>query len=265
MEIQVFKALWGMEGTLANQVARISEAGYAGIEAGLPQESDEAEFRELLKRYNLQYIAMVFTGGPDHYASFEAQVRRAATFHPVHITAHSVKDSMPFEAQADYFRLAVALEKELGLQIGHETHRGRALYNPWETARMLHEVPELKLTADFSHWCCVCESLLEDQEANLEAAFPRVAHIHARVGYSEGPQVPDPRAPEYAMELERHLAWWKRIADTYRKRGETKLTVTPEFGPPRYMHTLPYTDQPVANLWDVCLWMGETFRSRIKG
>ncbi len=37
------------------------------------------------------------------------------------------------------------------------------------------------------------------------------------------------------------------------------LTFTPEFAPPDYMHTLPYTGAPVADLWDICLWMTERF------
>jgi hypothetical protein len=32
------------------------------------------------------------------------------------------------------------------------------------------------------------------------------------------------------------------------------LTFTPEYGPPTYLHTLPHTQMPVADLWQVCLW-----------
>jgi len=40
------------------------------------------------------------------------------------------------------------------------------------------------------------------------------------------------------------------------------MTFTPEFGPPTYMPALPYTRQPVADLWDICMYMTQQFRAR---
>lgn len=264
MEIKLIKALWGMEGSLESQFERIAAAGYEGIEAPMPQSSEEELFRKLLEAYRLDYIAMVFTNGPDHITSFGEQVARAVTFRPISITSHSGKDSMPFEQQVAYYREAVSIERMWGIPIGHETHRGRTLFNPWDAGRILDAVPEINLTADYSHWCCVCESTLEDQEDNLSKTFSRVQHIHGRVGYAEGPQVPDPRAPEYAHELKQHMGWWDRIVKEQQLLGKTTITYTPEFGPPGYLHTLPYTNQPVADLWDVCLWMGQHFKGQYK-
>ncbi|WP_274651422.1 sugar phosphate isomerase/epimerase family protein [Paenibacillus humicola] len=265
MKLKLIKALWGMNGSLESQFERIAAAGYDGVEAPLPAAEDEQRFRDLLRSYGFDYIAMVFTAGDEHLDSFERQVNRAADFRPLSITSHSVSDSMPVEEQVAFFRKAAEIERGLGIPVGHETHRGRALFNPWDTSRVLREVPGMKLTADFSHWCCVCESTLDNQEAHLEAAFPRVLHIHGRVGYAEGPQVPDPRAPEYSRELSRHLGWWDRIVEEKRKAGAEFVTFTPEFGPPGYLHTLPFTNQPVADLWDVCLWMAQTFKARFEG
>ena len=125
-------------------------------------------------------------------------------------------------------------------------------------------MPEINLTVDYSHWCCVCESTLEDQEDNLSKTYSRVQHIHGRVGYAEGPQVPDPRAPEYAHELQRHMSWWDNIVQAKQELGQTTITFTPEFGPPGYLHTLPYTNQPVADLTGkVRLWMGKHFKGNI--
>jgi hypothetical protein len=83
-------------------------------------------------------------------------------------------------------------------------------------------------------------------------AIARSDHIHARVGQEEGPQVPHPRAPEWRRHLENHVELWKRIADRQRAAGAPNLTtITPEFGPPTYMPTLPFTQQPVADAWRV--------------
>ncbi|MEC0204631.1 TIM barrel protein [Paenibacillus lautus] len=266
MKLKLIKALWGMEGTgtLEEQMARIASVGYDGVEAPLPAPEDEQRFKELLASHGLDYVGMIFTQGPDHFASFEAQLERAKSFEPIHVTAHSLKDYLPLEEQIDYFRRAVQLEQQMGVQVGHETHRGRALFNPWDTGKVLNAVPGLGLTADFSHWCCVTESTLEHLESELDLAIARSVHIHGRVGYAQGPQVPDPRAPEYAHEVARHFDWWQRIAEARQLADATELTFTPEYGPPGYLHTLPFTNQPVTDLWQVCNWMVEQYRENFE-
>jgi sugar phosphate isomerase/epimerase len=271
MRAKLYKSLWEyvqfvgtpltikLDERIESHLERIAQAGYAGIESPLPCKEQEETFVRLLQEYNLEYIAQVLTSG-EHSESFELQARRAAEFHPLKIVSHSAADSMPYEAQLDFFRRALDVEKEIGLQVAHETHRGRAMFTPWNTAKLLREFDGLKITADFSHWCCVCESLLHNQEEHLTSAIERTIHIHGRIGYAEGPQVSDPRAPEYANELERHVSWWKRIAAAQAERGFDEITFTPEFGPPGYMQLLPYTRQPVVDLWETNLWMGRHFR-----
>jgi len=119
----------------------------------------------------------------------------------------------------------------------------------------METLPELRLTADFSHWMVVHESDLSDQEETLSLAIERSDHIHARIGYEEGPQISDPRAPEWKGHVERHIELWRRIAERHRRDGSKMLTITPEFGPPNYMHTLPFTNEPVRDAWEVNVYM----------
>ncbi len=93
-------------------------------------------------------------------------------------------------------------------------------------------------------------------------ALSRADHIHARIGHPEGPQVNDPRAPEWAAQVAAHFGWWDEIVRTRLKAGARYFTFNPEFGPPTYMPTLPHTRQPVADLWDVCLWTAKRFEQR---
>lgn len=273
MKLKIFKAAWGMTGSWDTRLKQIAEAGYNGVETPLPTAEDESLFRELLEQYNLELIAHVYTGREDnekpypdsveeHILSFEAQVERAATFHPICICSHSAKDSMPYDDQLKFFENAIRVEKKYQIPIGHETHRGRATYTPWSTARLLKDLPDLHIVADYSHWCNVCESMLQDQQENLAISFKHAIHIHGRVGFEQGPQVPDFRAPEYEYALKRHEQWWGEIVAYHRSIGSSYLTFTPEFGPPPYMHTQPYTKQPVIDLWEICYAMAERFRER---
>lgn len=257
----MFKAVWGMPGHWDSQLKQIAEAGYTGVESGMPSLEDEALFRELLQQYDLELILQVYTSG-DHIESLEQHVERAATFKPILINSHSAKDSMLYDDQLVFFENAIRLEKKVEIPIAHETHRGRTTYTPWSTARLLRDLPDLHIVADFSHWCCVCESMLSDQTENILLAIQHAIHIHGRVGYEQGPQVPDFRAPEYEYALLKHEQWWNEICVHHQSTGRPYLTFTPEFGPPGYMHTLPFTNQPVVDLWDICYAMGQRFSER---
>jgi hypothetical protein len=128
---------------------------------------------------------------------------------------------------------------------------------------LLDALPGLRLTADFSHWCCVHESLLEDQEDTVQKAIDASGHIHARVGHAEGPQVTHPGAPEWKDAVAAHVGWWKRIASRHQREGASQLTVCPEFGPVPYMPTLPWTRQPVADLWEITMYMKDFLNAHL--
>ena len=74
--------------------------------------------------------------------------------------------------------------------------------------------------------------------------------IHARVGYNEGPQVPDPAAKEYATQVSCHMGWWEAImrAIVAQKRV---CNVEPEHGPWPYQQSAPNTGTaPSHDIWE---------------
>ena len=85
-------------------------------------------------------------------------------------------------------------------------------------------------------------------------------HIQARVGYDQGPQVPHPAAPEHAAALDFHERHWEAVWRSQQARGYAVTTLTPEFGPDGYLHHLPFTDMPVADLWSLNQWIGQRQR-----
>ena len=96
----------------------------------------------------------------------------------------------------------------------------------------------------------------------MTLVIERTDHIHSRVGYSQGPQVPDPRAPEYAGELAAHEEWWDRIWDSMEVRGREWASMTPEFGPYPYQQAVPFTGEPMVDLREVCDWQAGRQRER---
>ena len=265
MKLILTKSLWGMTGPLEAQLKKIAKAGYDAIETMVPPPNERKQFKELLAEYNLGLIAQVFSLGNDaasHAKSFRGQLKTAAEMKPLFVNAQSARDSMPWDEQKACYGAMLEATEEIGMSVTHETHRGRATFTPWTTAALLNEFPDLRLTADISHWFCVCETTLFDQKDNVNLAMSRSIHIHGRVGHPEGPQVSDPRAPEFAKVLDRHERYWDVAIDTALAEGREWFTFTPEFGPPDYMPTLPYTRQPLADLFEVCAWMAGRFKER---
>ena len=135
------------------------------------------------------------------------------------------------------------------------------LYAAPVARNFMEKNPDLRVTFDVSHWCNVHESLLQDQQETVQLAIDRTDHIHARIGHAQGPQVSDPRAPEWEPAVKAHLAWWDRIMENKRKKGG-RITVLTEFGPPDYMPVIPYTRQPLADQWAINVHMMHLVRKR---
>ena len=267
MQLKLFRHLWGVEYSWEQAFPKIKADGFAGIEGRLPQPSDEQRFRNLLNQFGFEFIAMAFTEGGDvnaHLKSFREQLIAAKQFNPLQVTAHTGTDTWNAAQAAEFYERALVIEAEIGIPVAHETHRGRVFFNPWMTRDVLKQFGELKLACDFSHWVCVAERTNWDDSTGsiLKLCAERCIHLHARVGYAQGPQVPDPSAPEYRAELEAHESWWDAIWKSQKSRGIHRTTVTPEFGPPGYLHTLPHTNVPVADLWEVCKFMTDRLAAR---
>jgi sugar phosphate isomerase/epimerase len=241
--------------------------GYDGIEIGFDDGdcSDEGipdMARKAGLRLVTQHFATFYTDPELHCRQFEERLRRAASFRPDFINSQTGRDLFDIERNLRVFDTAEKVASETGIPIFHETHRARCLHTPWRTTELLRERPATRIVFDMSHWCNVCESLLQDQEETVESIIPSVVHIHARVGHAQGPQVSDPRAPEWQDALQAHLHWWDLIVEHKRKVGTEQLTITPEFGPPPYFPTLPWTQMPVASHWDINVHMMRLLRER---
>jgi sugar phosphate isomerase/epimerase len=259
VQLKLFRHLWGLDEPWETLFPRIAADGYAGIETAAPPPDQRSRLLDLLAANGLELILGASTAGATvqaHLDDFTRQLEVAASLNPLLIGCHGGRDAWSLSQCEQFFAGALEAEMAAGLPVAHETHRGRPLYNPWATRDLMAAFPELKLCADLSHWVVVAERLVDDIDIITQVAA-RTIHIHARVGYEEGPQVPDPRAPEYARHLEAHERWWDLIWDAQARRGMAVSTLTPEFGPPMYLHTLPYSGVPVADLWEICNWQAQ--------
>jgi len=267
MKIKVFRSLWGCEGIdFEYLVPKLKKEGYDGIEGSLSDiGKDPQHFLNLLKENNMDYICGLYTKWDDYenynekdldeqIEQYKVQISRARALSPLRVNVHSGNDYWSFEEMSEFFSQALKIEKDSGLTVSHETHRGRALFNPWTTLRLLHKFDDLKITADLSHWVVISERMFQTPREMelLKFCSTRANHIHARVGYPEGPQVSDPSAPENSEYVSAFYSWWKLIWESQKERKFDETTMCVEYGPVPYLQSLPYTKAPVANLDTIC-------------
>jgi sugar phosphate isomerase/epimerase len=264
MRLILVRHLWGVSEPWATFLPRARAAGYGAIEVNILELAPTArgELRARLADLGLGLVAQIFsdgfaTGGDvaTHADSFRAQCDLALGMQARLVNCHGGRDAFSRAEALDFYRRVVEHERGLPLAVAHELHRGRVFHAPWSTVPVLAAFPQLRVTADFSHWVCVCERLLEDQLPAIRLVAERCLHLHARVGHAQGPQVSDPRAPEWAGELAAHERWWDLCWSAQERHGMQETTLTPEFGPPRYQPCAPFSRAPLADLAAVCDWM----------
>lgn len=275
MQLKLFKTLWGNTLKFDQACQQALIAGFNGVEGQAPLEtSEQLHWLSSMQNDGLDYIAEVVTGGdyvpqrdwtPDqHLQELKVRLEASATLSPVLATCLTGCDAWEESKSIDFYGQALEITQQFDFPISFETHRSRPFFNPWATLRIIQQLPRLRLTADISHWCVVCERLMDSELDTLSQLIPYIEHLHARVGYAQGPQVPHPAAPEYQTELSSHQGVWQSVWQAHHEAGRDVTTMTPEFGPDGYCHQLPFTQAPVADIWQINQWMAQTERDHFE-
>jgi sugar phosphate isomerase/epimerase len=276
LHLQVLRSLWTNGYDLSAALADCRSGRYDGVEGPVPcGQAPEREFRARLRDegHDLPFVSEIVTGGgyvptsrdPEaHLRDLLAGLERGAHVGAVHHTVLFGCDCWPLSERIATLERALDAISALDAPVSFETHRSRVTYSPWDTAALLRELPALRLTCDFSHWCVVAERLVLDEDEDLLAlCAERADHVHARIGYEQGPQVPHPGARAYAAALNAHERWWRRIVDARAASGREHTTFTCEFGPDGYQQAEPFTDVVPATLDELNGWMADRLRAAL--
>ncbi|OLN81506.1 hypothetical protein CCHL11_10303 [Colletotrichum chlorophyti] len=269
-----FRTTWGVPpgDKLANWIALFPELkakGYTGVEIDYSAVATEdlPELRRLLDQFNFQLIAQIMSSwqgyeGPrpprltpkDHLEFYRKQLERAQVLKPVKINAQSGSDIWTLDQSVEFYKGTFRIDEELGFagKVTHETHRNRSLFTPYATKYILEKVPDLRITADISHWVVVSERFLDSSEEDrevLEKIIPHVHHVHARIGTTQSSQCADPSNPIYSPEREFFERFWtKVIQHSANREADYQITFTPEYGPfPYHPHFSPRVFTEVAD------------------
>ena len=266
MKLLILCPQWGSEHlTLEDFFAKAKEAGYDGVDTWVPEElSNRKKFIFLLNKYQLSIVSHQYQAKGNTMVEFckslEYYLSLSLECNPLLINSHSGRDYFSLDDQLKVIDTVEEFSIKHDIVVAHETHRGHIGYSPYNAWELFNQRPAMKITADFSHWTCVTESWLENSAALMEEAIRRTKHIHARVGYTQGPQIPDPRLAAWQEPVNFFMALWKRIIEYQQSLNSDTLTITTEFGPPPYMWTDAKDNLPVTNQWEVNCFMKDLLR-----
>lgn len=273
-KIKFYCPRWGSEHIAWPDFVRmVKDAGYDGVEVyPLQTPADKDIMLRQLDDAGLEFSLLhaEMKEGKDfdkYLLALEHNLHELATYRtntiaPQFITTQTGREYYTPQQVAQCFAMCDSISEATGIKIIQETHRNKWSYAAHVVKRYLEDFPKLELALDFSHWVCVSESYLEDQQEAIDLAIAHTVHLHARIGHIEGPQITDPRAPENAEALNHHLKWWDQWIKQQTQKQVKVCTITPEFGPHPYMAYQCFTTQPIASQWDINCYMMELLKNR---
>lgn len=294
--MRLIKTLWGVpeasvRASWPAMFAKISADSFDGVEVCSPGPfysfaGYDGELLQHLAANKLKMVMQIQTQnypvGPGGWREHADDLRKKAesaskTFNDslLFFNVHSGKDSFRRDDALRFFEAAAKVEADVGVKMVHETHRQRILHSPFVLRDLKDDLPaSIRFNADLSHWVVALERCMDfDLDAEfwpqtLDFLTRRTDYIHARVATAQAIQAAHPLAPEFTAEREAFCHWWQLLAQGMQQRG-VEITVCPEYGPPPYLPTLPFTRAPVADLdgvvKDAAVFMRQQCHNRLEG
>ena len=247
-ELLVFQSLWATERRIPNvpelpieqRFDAVAEAGFDGLSLDLGAIPLEQAL-QVVANYERTGLRGLVTAFPQEIADLRPAIHLAqkiqAPFVIVvgQVMPVAVKDMIPV------VQAWLALAREEGMPLQFETHRGSITNDLLSTLQLLEAIPQMRLSADLSHYVVDRELYLPVPEREL-AFFDRViarsGSFQGRVATGQHIQVPL-HFPQHAPWLELFTSWWEQGFATWRRGASAAedLIFLCELGPTEYAIT----------------------------
>jgi hypothetical protein len=224
----------GFRDNLAAQLQLVKSQGYESVQSW--------DNWRLIQDAGLRASGIARLLSPDQAAAIaEAHRDAGLEFTNLHVGTGFESDA-EMDALADSILQASA---RTGYTLLVETHRATATQDIWRTLRWIERFPELRFTADLSHWYTGHELTyggeFEQRMAHLQPVFERTRAIHGRIGNSGALQTPLDRPGDYVAH---YRALWTAVCRGFlhTAAAEETLPFCPELlpmavgDPPFWLH-----------------------------
>ena len=249
--LQTGQTLWGLiklpmnaptEWTLDEKFARCRDAGFEHIECFIKDDENGREVLSKLKEHGLQWSLGHRPMNPDDTrAAVEFALNNGARW----VLCQPASAFHSLDEVIEIVKVGCDVAASSGTPYFVETHRNNFTETIPQTLRLIEAIPDIKMTADFSHFVVVGEFYGWQAEGALERMQPiieRIAHVHGRISNGEAVQVDvgdgsgDEGTPAHFF-----TRLWAAIFKHWRTAATSGdvMPFSSELGPPRYAITLP--------------------------
>jgi len=260
--LRVYQSLWATEQRrpgapelpVAERFDAVKEAGYDGLALDLGA-LDLAAARNCVREYVRTGLSGLLTAFPTSIEALRPALHLAKDIGAPFVIV--VGQVMPL-AVHDMIALVqqwlrVAAEESMPIQF--ETHRNCITNDLFTTLQVLQAVPEMRLSADLSHYV-VDREMMQPITAQMQNYVVRVLErsdsFQGRIATRNQIQVPI-AFPQHRDWLETFLGWWREGFRLWRMRASAQdLVFLCELGPPNYAITDAHGDE-LSDRWQEAL------------
>jgi hypothetical protein len=247
-KLRISQALWamerrrpdGQEWPLDVQLEMIRDAGFDGAGVDFADLDYARKVTDFLRPHGMTWHAMCNPRSVDELTPIIAHVRELGADHinlQPNVKPYTLAECVP------YLEGWRRLGDEAGIPVHVETHRDRMTTDLIFTLRLLDCFPDLKLTADLSHFLVGREfqwPIAPENHRMMHRILDNAWGFHGRVASREQIQV-QISFPHQKDWLETFMAWWEYGFRSWRRRAppDATLTFLCELGPREYAMTGP--------------------------
>jgi len=267
--LRVYQSLWamerrrpdGLEWTLAQKLAMIKDAGFDGAGVRFADYHYAREVTEFLRAHGMSWQAQCYPRTVDDLKPVIEHVQELGADHinlQADVRPYTVAECMPYIE--GWRRLA----DDAGIALHIETHRDRMTTDLIFTLHLLDLFPNLRLTADLSHYVVGREfawPISKENHALMHRIIDHAWGFHGRVASREQIQV-QLGFQQHRQWLKLFMDWWEYGFRSWRNRAPANgvLTFLCELGPPEYAMT-GADGYELSDRWSEAKWMKQMVRA----
>lgn len=249
-----------METPLEAQFERIAGAGFDGVDI-VYGDYTLIELAPLLKRYKLDCTVTAF---PKDVPSLLPSIELATSLNAQHLNI--IGQVYPFTVAegAATARQWIALCETASMPVTLETHRDCLTTDMLFTLQLLEAVPEMRLSADLSHYVVAREfgwPISAEVESQVKLILDRSDAFQGRIASREQIQL-QISFPQHQEWYDLFARWWAYGFASWRERNGTDavLNFLCELGPKEYAMT-NHQGQELSDRWEEALMI----KARVEG
>jgi hypothetical protein len=249
------------EWPLEQQLTMIRDAGYDGVGMRFLEADYVREVTRFLRAEGMSWQAQCY---PQSVEGLQPVLELVREFGADHVNLQPNVRPARLHDCIPYIEGWRRLADKAGVPVHIETHRDRMTTDLFFTLELLDCFPDLRLTADLSHYVVGREFAwpVDDvAHAQIQRILDNTWGIHGRVASREQVQI-QLSFPHLRHWVDLFMGWWDYAIRSWRKRApeDAVLTFLCELGPPEYAIT-GADGYELSDRWEEALWMKDAVRA----